>query len=154
MNRELLEQLLYRDEKDEVLNKIKDIEDEKTLFVFSYNYNWDNGFQIPSVILENENCTLSVALMLFYNADGLNYLQDKRTNDNLPEWSNFIELLYKNIVKKKYILGKISFEIPKSISSSYSAIIRANSSGGRVSIPCSLHSDTSPFINSLISFVS
>ena len=28
MNRELLEQLLYRDEKDEVLNKIKDIEDE------------------------------------------------------------------------------------------------------------------------------
>ena len=112
MNRELLEQLLYRDEKDEVLNKIKDIEDEKTLFVFSYNYNWENGFQIPSVILENENCTLSVALMLFYNADGLNYLQDKRPNDNLPEWSNFIELLYKNIVKKKYILGKISFEIP------------------------------------------
>ncbi len=112
MNRELIEELLYRDEKEEILKKLEKIDDEITLFVFSYNYNWDNGFQIPSVVLENKNCTLSVALMLFYSADGLSYLQDKRANDELPEWSKFIEELYKFILEKKYRLGKVSFEIP------------------------------------------
>ncbi len=112
MKRELLEQLLYIDDKEEILKKIKDIDDEKTLFVFSYNYNWDNGFQIPSVVLKHKNCTLSVALMIFYNADGLNYLQNKRPNERLPEWSVFIEVLYKNILEKKYKPGTVSFENP------------------------------------------
>lgn len=37
---------------------------------------------------------------------------------------------------------------------SASSIILLNSSGVRVSIPCSLHSSTNPLINTLISFVS
>ena len=112
MNRKLLEQLLYEDDNEKILKKIKEIDDEKTLFVFSYNYNWNNGFQIPSVVLQNKNCTLSVALMLFYNADGLNYIQNKIPNDSLPEWSVFIEILYKNILEKKYDQGEISFQNP------------------------------------------
>ena len=112
MNRKLLEQLLYEDDNEKILKKIKEIDDEKTLFVFSYNYNWNNGFQIPSVVLQNKNCTLSVALMLFYNADGLDYLQNKIPNDSLPEWSVFIEILYKNILEKKYDQGEISFQNP------------------------------------------
>ena len=55
MNKELIERLLYKEEKNEVLKVIDEIKDEITLFVFAYNYNWDNGFEIPSKILENKN---------------------------------------------------------------------------------------------------
>ena len=112
MNKELIERLLYKEEKNEVLKVIDEIKDEITLFVFAYNYNWDNGFGIPSKILENKNCTLSVALLLFYSADGLNYLMDKRANDNLPNWSEFIEILYKKIIGNKFMTGTVAYEIP------------------------------------------
>lgn len=112
MNKEFLEQLLYRDEKEEILDKIKNIDNEMTLFIFAYNYNWDNGFEIPSAVLKNVHCTLNVALLLFYSADGLSYLQEKKNNETLPEWSEFIEVLYENILEKKYMMGTVSFEIP------------------------------------------
>lgn len=104
--------MINRDESEKVLKKVRAIDDEMTLFIFIYNYNWDNGFQIPNAVMQNKKCTLSVALMLFYNADGLNYLQDKRKKNELPEWSKFIEVLYKNILERKYKRGKVAYKIP------------------------------------------
>lgn len=104
--------LLY--DTDEVKRTISQTEDQEILYVYAYNYNWDNGFDIPQAVLDNEKCDLSIALLIFYRADGLRYLEDKSDNVNLPQWSSFIKSLYDSILLGKYQRGKIEFKVPLS----------------------------------------
>ena len=41
-----------------------------TLHVYAFNYNWNDGFDLPQTIIDNPACTLGTALMIFYLADG------------------------------------------------------------------------------------
>ena len=94
-----------------IISKTKDRE---ILYVYTYNYNWDNGFEIPQTILDNEKCDLSIALLIFYGADGLRYLADKSHDADLPQWSSFIKKLYDTILERKYHKGEIEFKVPLS----------------------------------------
>ena len=54
-------------------------------------------FDIPQTVLDNKKCDLSIALFIFYRADGLSYLEDKTDNANLPQWYfkfNFSALIF------------------------------------------------------------
>lgn len=106
--------LLYDTDNDEVTRTIFQTEDQEILYVYAYNYNWDNGFDIPQAVLDNEKCDLSIALLIFYRADGLCYLEDKSDNANLPQWSSFIKRLYDSILTGKYQRGEIEFKVPLS----------------------------------------
>lgn len=70
-------QMLYEKSSEEVLDELYTIDNNEVLNIFMYNYNWDNGFEIPKLILQKKECDLSTALMIFYSADGLRYLRDK-----------------------------------------------------------------------------
>lgn len=59
--------------------------------------------------MANKYCTLSVALLLFRAADGLTFLQDQSSADALPEWKNFIAMLYEQIINRKFVSGKASY---------------------------------------------
>ena len=63
--------LLYDADTDEVKRIISQTEDQEILYVYAYNYNWDNGYDIPQTVLDNEKCDLSIALLIFYRAGGL-----------------------------------------------------------------------------------
>lgn len=106
--------LLYDADTDKVKRIISQTEDQEVLYIYTYNYNWDNGFDIPQTVLDNEKCDLSIALLVFYKADGLSYLADKSDNINLPQWSFFIKRLYDSILMGKYQKGKIEFKVPVS----------------------------------------
>lgn len=106
--------LLYDADTDEVKRIISQTEDQEILYIYTYNHNWDNGFDIPQTVLDNEKCDLSIALLVFYKADGLSYLADKSDNINLPQWSFFIKRLYDSILMGKYQKGKIEFKVPVS----------------------------------------
>lgn len=106
--------LLYDADTDEIKRIISQTEEQEILYVYAYNYNWDNGFDIPQTVLDNEKCDLSIALLIFYRADGLSYLVDKSDNVNLPQWSSFIKRLYDSILMGKYQRGKIEFKVPLS----------------------------------------
>ncbi len=106
--------LLYDADNDEVKRVIFQTQDQEILYVYAYNYNWDNGFDIPQTVLDNEKCDLSIALLIFYRADGLSYLADKSDNENLPQWSSFIKNLYDSILTGKYQRGEIEFKVPLS----------------------------------------
>ena len=111
---EILYDLLYESSEEEIVSYISNNTDSKILHYIAYNYNWDNGFDIPQIILDNEKCDLSIALLIFYRADGLSYLADKSDNVNLPQWSFFIKRLYDSILTGKYQRGKIEFKVPLS----------------------------------------
>lgn len=104
--------LLYDTDNDEVKRTIFQTEDQEILYVYAYN--WDNGFDIPQTVLDNEKCDLSIALLIFYRADGLSYLEDKSDNANLPQWSSFIKRLYESILTGKYQKGILEFKVPLS----------------------------------------
>lgn len=106
--------LLYDIDNDEVKRAIIQTEDQEILYVYADNYNWDNGFDIPQTVLDNQKCDLSTALLIFYRADGLSYLTNKSSNPNLPQWASFIKRLYDSILMGKYQRGEIEFKVPLS----------------------------------------
>ena len=56
--------LLYDVDNDKVKETIFQTENREILYVYSYNYNWDNGFDIPQIVLNNKKCDLSIALLI------------------------------------------------------------------------------------------
>lgn len=95
-----LRTLLYDSTDAEIKDTISRMEDQEVIYVFTYNYNWDNGFEIPKLILANKKCNLSTALLMFYRADGIGYLLDKTDNKNSPQWFSFIRALYYAILNR------------------------------------------------------
>ncbi len=69
---------------------------------------------IPQTAPDNDKCDLSIALLIFYGADGLSYLVDKSYDANLPQWSSFIKKIYDSILEGKYQKGEIEFKVPLS----------------------------------------
>lgn len=105
---------MYNTNNDEEKRRISHIKDPEVLYVYAYNYNWDNGFDIPQAVLDNKNCDLGIALLIFYRADGFGYLTDKSDNTHLSQWLFFIKKLYNSILAGKYQKGKIGFKAPLS----------------------------------------
>ena len=92
---------------------VKSINSEDELFVLLDNYNWNNGFEVPEAIINHPNCTLSVALLAFHRADGIQYLLEGEAvfaNRLSKSWEDFIKEVYNKILKKKYPNGSISFQ--------------------------------------------
>ena len=92
---------------------VKSINSEDELFVLLDNYNWDNGFEVPEAIINHPNCTLSVALLAFHRADGIQYILEGEAifaNRLSKSWGKFIKEVYDKILKKKYPKGSISFQ--------------------------------------------
>lgn len=107
-----VKELLYEATNDEVKRVISQTKDQEILYVYAYNYNWDDGFDIPQIILDNEKCDLSIALLMFYRADGLRYLTERPRNTNSAKWFSFVKNLYNSILAGKYQKGEIEFKVP------------------------------------------
>lgn len=109
MDKSIITNHLYNDSITQAVKYAESIADEETLFVYAYNYNWDNGFDVPTAILKNRNCSLSIALMIFTSADGILYLEDKKTEEGTSTWKNYISNLYNEIINNKFSSGKTAF---------------------------------------------
>ena len=108
-----LSDALHSENKSEVVKLVHSINAEEELFVLLDNYNWDNGFEVPEAIMTHTNCTLSVALLAFYRADGLRYLfegEDAFANPLSKSWETFIKEVYDRILKEYYPIGNISYD--------------------------------------------
>lgn len=116
MNKEMekrIQQMLYRMTKEEVLEVLDNMETSEMLYVYAYNYNWDDGFEIPEKIINQKYCDLSTALMIFYRSDGLRYLQEKDSKmEGFENWIKFVENLYLKIIHNTYQRSNIKFEPP------------------------------------------
>ena len=109
MDNNIISNHLYNDTPAQALNFVDTITTEKELFLYAYNYNWDNGFDIPNAILKNSKCSLSVALLLFSLSDGYMYLQYKKCSEGTKAWSLFIKNLYERIINKDFYDGITAF---------------------------------------------
>ena len=98
------------EEKQVVADKIQDSE---MLHVIMVNYNWDDGFELPKLVLKNENCELSTALLIFDFVGGEEFLVEREQMlSKKSDRITFLSELYDNIISNIYPKGKIYFEPP------------------------------------------
>ncbi len=109
MDKNSISNHLYNDSISQAINYVTRINDEEELFIYAYNYNWDNGFEIPNAIIKNKHCTKNIALLLFASSDGFTYLQDKNSEEGTNTWLSFISNLYQKILTDSFILGSVSY---------------------------------------------
>lgn len=109
-----LQDILYEENSDIVKREIGRIDNSISLHIFAGNYNWNDGFEIPNNIINNESCDLGTALMLFYNADGYRMLEDEQgfTSSNLDKGKVFLTTLYNKITNKQFKQQSIAFTPP------------------------------------------
>lgn len=112
MNRDRIEKLLYSESSDSVIRFLSSCKETDTLHIYVYNYNWDNGFDIPRTIFNNPQCSLSTALMMFYLADGYRYLTKRNELTDSSEWHAFMSDLFTWIVNNHYLDKSILFTPP------------------------------------------
>ena len=112
MNRKEIERLLYDAPISEVTDYLLNCRDNEELYVYAFNYNWENGFEIPGIILNNPVCSFHTALLIFWRAEGDSYLRNKAEDKDLPEWSLFIAKLYNDIRLGKYPPDCFQFTVP------------------------------------------
>ena len=104
--------ILNSENKNETFEIIRTISNEDELFVLLDNYNWDNGFEVPTEILSNPHCTLSTALLAFYRADGYRYLSEGDSiilNRLTKDWEIFLKSVLRRILNKEFQIGNITF---------------------------------------------
>ena len=108
-----LSNILYSESMAESVKLVQSINSEDELFILLDNYNWDNGFEVPEAIITHPNCTLPIALLAFYRADGIRYLvegEDAFANPLSKSWETFIKKVYDNLLKERYPSGSISYQ--------------------------------------------
>jgi hypothetical protein len=107
-----LEQLLYNTDKDYVVSQLKNIDNPLLIHYFAANYNWNSGFDVPTVILENEACDLGTGLLMFHYADGYRLLEssDEVSSSSLEEWKVFLRKIYNKLLSLDFKSQDISFD--------------------------------------------
>ena len=105
--------ILYAESNAKAVSYINSLQTEDELFVLLDNYNWDNGFEVPQAVINHSKCTLSIALLAFYRADGIRYLLNAEAafaNSSSKEWEDFVKDVYVKIFRKRFPNGNISFQ--------------------------------------------
>ena len=92
--------LLYDNTKEEILAAISQMKDSDLLYIYADHYNWDDGFEIPQAILKHNLCNLSIALLIFYRADGDTFLMNKSDNQDQTVWY-YQELIFIETIEGK-----------------------------------------------------
>ena len=73
-------------------------------------YNWDDGFELPTVIANNTFCDKGIALTLFWLAEGITiYTKEVEKNDFDAGWANFSQMIGDRLINNYYKEGKIGF---------------------------------------------
>ena len=105
--------ILYAESNAKVVASLEQLQTEDELFVLLDNFNWDNGFEVPKAVLTHSKCSLSVALLAFYRADGIRYLLEGEAafaNSLSKEWEGFVKDVYDKMLRGHFPSGTISFQ--------------------------------------------
>lgn len=105
--------ILYAESNAKAVARLEQLQTEDELFVLLDNFNWNNGFEVPKAVLNHSKCSLSVALLAFYRADGIRYLLEGEAafaNPLSKEWEGFVKDVYTKILRGQFPSGVISFQ--------------------------------------------
>lgn len=87
--------------------------DPKELQDAAYEYNWDDGYEIPTAIACHPACDLAVALTLFWLSEGVSLLTNEvKPNEYNIDWVNFCGFITERILNNEYNVSSGKFIAP------------------------------------------
>lgn len=120
----------------ERVSQVANLATEEELQYLARYYNWDDGFAIPTTIANHRLCDLSVALTLFWLAEGIVwYTKEIKVDSYNREWGTFCEMVGRRILDgyyRKNVGSKFSAGLNQSQRHKYS----------RLGVPKVLYEDT------------
>ncbi len=107
-----LKQLLYNTDKNYIISQLSNTNNSLLLHYFAANYNWNSGFDIPTVILENDACDFGTGLLMFHYADGYRMLEnpDEVSSSSLEDWKDFLGKINNKLINLEFTSQNISFD--------------------------------------------
>jgi len=95
----------------EVLDLVRSISATQDLSLLLDEYNWDDGFNVPTAIALHHCADLGIALQLYWLGDAYSWYESEERPDqyNLQHW-NFSQLISQRILSGCYPLGSVTFE--------------------------------------------
>lgn len=107
-----LEQLLYNTDKNYIISQLTNTNNSLLLHYFAANYNWNSGFDVPTVILENDACDFGTGLLMFHYADGYRMLEnpDEVSSSSLEDWKDFLGKINNKLINLEFTSQNISFD--------------------------------------------
>ncbi|MBL8872255.1 MAG: DUF4274 domain-containing protein [Planctomycetaceae bacterium] len=94
----------------ERISAIRELATADELLQLAHYYNWDDGMQVPSAIIDHPACDLGVALHLFELAEGTYYLSEERDWKYQEAWAAFCHDLSNRIQSGHYTQLTVPFE--------------------------------------------
>lgn len=90
-------------------------------------YNWDDGFELPKMLLKNKECDLALAMEIFERGDGFGYVTKKYIDKQECgkyelDWWAFGEQVYAELLAGKYPLD----DTPLKLSFAYKIVLAKN----------------------------
>ena len=86
--------------------------DAETLDKYLNEYNWDDGFGIPYLIINHPNCELATAVNAFWLAEGFVYFSDSfwRESKGIEAvWKDFVIYITEKILGGAYKKGSLPY---------------------------------------------
>ncbi len=117
--KELFKFILYSENCKDVTEKINDIRDPRVLHTLAYNMNYHTIYHyksgnlcIENAVINNPDCDLGTAMLLFYFRDGLRYLLDTNNRYNkiislinkvaINNETRFLKKVYEKILNNSF----------------------------------------------------
>ena len=98
------------EDQEERIRAIRELVTADELLQLAHYYNWDDGMQVPSAIVDHPACDLGVALQLFELAEGTVYLSEDRDWKHQEAWASFCDELSTRIQSGHYTSLTVHFE--------------------------------------------
>ena len=92
ITQELLYDIFQKEDAD-LFDFISATTDSILLHMIAGNYNWDDGFEVPQYIIQNINCDLGTALMIFELAEGYILYFEELEKKRYSTFLSFRELI-------------------------------------------------------------
>lgn len=112
---EHIEYLLWQeDDPQRQREGILRLDSAEALQVLVEHYNWDDGFEIPTLIANHSKCDLAVALQMYWLAESDYALADRpeeRKRNPESAWAIFGAMLTERLVNGYYRRGTASYEV-------------------------------------------
>ncbi len=126
MNKQVITNLIYNASEEEVKHYLQSCTDAEDLYLYVFDYNREAGFDIPNIILNNQTCTISTAKLIFWRADGTNYLRSKDYDDDVKlAGTNFIQAK-RTLEEGNAVYSALAADIQKHIAEIHNAEVQFN----------------------------
>lgn len=114
--KQLVKDMLHTTEDySKIVEDIKQIRNPLILHYFILNYNWDDGFEIPTAITNNKYCDLGTAILMIDSIDAFDIaynpeaFMNNEYDEYEEEWKDFVTLVYTKIVSDQFQIKEISY---------------------------------------------